>query len=446
MANSIRSPCLLPFGQRNLMLIMFSLSARRTMAAIVLAFAATCPALAQTPPSDLPSVLGLEDLVQTILAYNPALLSAEQARATASAAVLSAQALPNPRLELGNGRQRGIQADATAGTLRSWGVSQLIENPALRSARVDAAKFAERGSRQSAAVVRNTLVAEVHVRAYEYLLRRAEADAAADALGLLEQVQARVTARVATGEAPRYELIKAESEVINARQVRDTSMLMVEQAKFTLNRLAAGHLPLNWTLREALTDVAPLPPSETLIEEASARNPELLALRAEVDRARANVTGARASRWPGVEIGYQQTRDPDVRQSMVSVGIQVPLFDQRNGPIAEASSERARALGRLEGRELELRQQILQAAQMLEIITLKVRALSTGSILEAEAALQVAEAAYRYGERGILDVLDAQRVLRTVRADLLAAQFQLQTARIEIELLAGRYAGEPSKP
>jgi cobalt-zinc-cadmium efflux system outer membrane protein len=59
---------------------------------------------------------------------------------------------------------------------------------------------------------------------------------------------------------------------------------------------------------------------------------------------------------------------------------------------------------------------------------------------EAEAALRVAEAAYRFGERGILDVLDAQRVLRTVRADLLQARYQQQAARITLEQLSGRYA------
>ncbi|MBS0465774.1 MAG: TolC family protein, partial [Proteobacteria bacterium] len=48
------------------------------------------------------------------------------------------------------------------------------------------------------------------------------------------------------------------------------------------------------------------------------------------------------------------------------------------------------------------------------------------------------EAAYRFGERGILDVLDAQRVLRSVRADLLQARYELQAARIELDFLAGR--------
>ena len=71
---------------------------------------------------------------------------------------------------------------------------------------------------------------------------------------------------------------------------------------------------------------------------------------------------------------------------------------------------------------------------------LRVEALSQGVLKEAEAALRVAEAAYRFGERGILDVLDAQRVLRTVRADLLQARYQQQAARITLEQLSGRYA------
>ncbi len=75
---------------------------------------------------------------------------------------------------------------------------------------------------------------------------------------------------------------------------------------------------------------------------------------------------------------------------------------------------------------------------------LRVEALSQGVLRAAEEAARVAEAAYRFGERGILDVLDAQRVLRTVRADLLQARYQQQAARISLEQLSGRYAADPS--
>ena len=56
--------------------------------------------------------------------------------------------------------------------------------------------------------------------------------------------------------------------------------------------------------------------------------------------------------------------------------------------------------------------------------------------------MRVAEAAYRFGERGILEVLDAQRVLRAVRQDLLLARYELQSALIELDVLTGRYAAE----
>ncbi|MFM7254907.1 MAG: TolC family protein, partial [Betaproteobacteria bacterium] len=48
---------------------------------------------------------------------------------------------------------------------------------------------------------------------------------------------------------------------------------------------------------------------------------------------------------------------------------------------------------------------------------------------------RVAEAAYRFGERGILEVIDAQRVLRAVRADLLLAKFEQQSAANTIQTL-----------
>ena len=47
----------------------------------------------------------------------------------------------------------------------------------------------------------------------------------------------------------------------------------------------------------------------------------------------------------------------------------------------------------------------------------------------------MAEAAYRFGERGFLEVLDAQRVYRAARSELIAARYELATAWVEIERL-----------
>ena len=384
--------------------------------------------------------IGLAELTDAVVRANSGLQAAQRLRNSATAGIASAAALPNPRFDLGRGEQRARASGSLSGPVYSVGVAQLIENPALRRARLDAAFSTERASAHQVAMVRNELVSQVRLAAWDLLLRQGEAAAAAETAALLEQVNARVRARVESGEGPRYELIKADAESINARSLQQTTLLRAQQAGLTLNRLAAGTLPARWTLDASLDESMPPPDLEQLRARMLERNPELLALRAEAERADAQLAGARAGRWPGVELRLAHGRDPEVRQNVLGVSVQVPLFDRRTGPVAEAGSERERLRGLAEGRRAELEQQLLYAGRAFEMAQLRVEALSSGAIRDAEAALRVADAAWRFGERGILDVLDAQRVLRAVRADLLTARYQVQAARTELDFLAGHWA------
>ncbi len=400
--------------------------------------------LAAPAPTDAAAgdavVLSLADLVSLVQRHNPNLRAAVQGREAASAAVLTASALPNPEIEAGSGQARARMASVVGGSLSSWGVMQRLENPSLRSARIEGAQFGLEGSRQQVAATANDLIAQVRLKAYEWLLRGEEAEAAGDALQLLEQIRERVRARVQSGEAPRLESIKADAEVVNARQRFEAARLQVDQAALAVNRLAAGQLPARWRLSASLSDVPAVPGSEQLQREAQERNPELAQLRAEVARREAQLREARASRFPGVDLRYGENREREFRQGVVSVGVRLPLLDQGRGRIDEAAAELTRAQTLLEGRRKELSLQIQSATKALEVARLRVDALSRGALPDAEAALRVAQAAYRFGERGILEVLDAQRLLRSVRADLIDARFRLQTAAVELEFLAGRYA------
>lgn len=384
--------------------------------------------------------LTLTQLVQTVLDNNPELRSVQQSSVTAQAAVVSAGALPNPKLEWSRGDNKARLASATPGNVQTMAISVPIEMPSVRAARIEAAQAGQRASVHQIAASRNALVAQVKLKAYEVVLRQAQAQAAYDAVTLLEQAHERVRIRVSSGEAARYEIIKADAELINARQQEQSARLLAEQSQLTLNRLAAGQLPSRFDLALSLQD----PVAQAQLKNINWQShPELLQLQSEVDKAEAQKNSAKASRWPGLELRYAQTREPDIRNNTVGVSMQIPLFDQRRGPIDEAASEAERARLRMEGRKAELEQQMLQAWKVMEMAQVRTKALSEGAVREAESALRVAEAAYRFGERGILDVLDAQRVLRTVRADLLEARYQLQSARIELDFLAGRYA-QPS--
>ena len=411
--------------------------AAKMLSAFLLLAAAVCPAvvLAQEPVPGL----SIDQVTERVLSGNRDLQAASLARDSARSGIAAAQALPNPKLDLTGGRSAPRFGVASSTTVQGFGASQLIESSALRGSRIDAARALERGAGHAITQVRNDLVALTRLGAFEALLRQEEADAAAEALRLLDQVRERVRVRVDSGEAPRYELIKADAEIITARQRRDGARILAEKALLDLNRLAGGALPERWRLAAALDEAGSPLILDALIREALERSPDLALLQADVDRARAQLQAAQASRWPGFEVRVDHSREPDVVQNRIGVNVAVPLLDNRSNVIEQASIDLTRAQRLLEGRRAELRQQMLLGWKSLEMAAGAVDALSRGAVREAEAALRVAEAAYRFGERGILEVLDAQRVLRSVRADLLQARFQVQAARVGLEQLAARY-------
>ena len=385
-------------------------------------------------------VLGVEQVIRIVTEHNPQLRAAQRSVDAALAGIEGARALPNPRLEWSQGRQTARLASASAEPLQSWGVSQTLESPGLRSSRIEVARAGARQSEHQVAIVRNELVAQIRLRAYQCLQHQAQVAAAADAVHLLEDIRERVRLRVESGEAARYEIIKADAEIVNARERLQTAQLMAEQAQLDLNRLAAGQLPAQWTLKGDLLEGQDMHSLEQFQQLALQDNPELAALQAEAEQAQALLEQARAQRWPGLELQWRQSRDPQWQQTHLGLSAQLPLLDQRQGPMAQAAAQLQRAQLQLEGRRAQLQQQVLLSRKSLDMARLRMEALSQGVLREAEAALRVAQAAYRYGERGILDVLDAQRVLRSVRADLIEARYDIQAARIALDALIGLHA------
>jgi cobalt-zinc-cadmium efflux system outer membrane protein len=77
---------------------------------------------------------------------------------------------------------------------------------------------------------------------FDLLRRQAEQRATQEDLSLAEQIRARVAVRVQTGEAPRYELIKADTELLNAQKSAESAILRVAQARAALRGLV-GSVP-----------------------------------------------------------------------------------------------------------------------------------------------------------------------------------------------------------
>ena len=110
-------------------------------------------------------------------------------------------------------------------------------------------------------------------------------------------------------------------------------------------------------------------------------------------------------------------------------------------PVAEASAQARRSRYALEQQRFTLLQSLESAYQQYEIATSQVAALEAGIVRQAESALMVAEVAYRHGERSILDYLDAQRVYRAARNELITARFEQAAAVVELDRLRAAARG-----
>lgn len=386
---------------------------------------------AQTPPLTLARALELAQ------AGNPQLAVAKAIGEGANAAITTAKARPNPEFNFLAGRQYILQSSAAAGPQQHFGVSQLIELPSVRQARL---KLAEAGRDSTGFLLSETrlmLRGAVKQAFYQALRRRQEVTMAEENRRIVQDFERRIRIQVEVGEAARLELIRAETELNTAtaqlRSAQLRSNTAIAQLRALLNLPATEEIRIEGTLDPALE----LPAFAELRAASLASHPSLGRLRAETRRAQANLTNEQTLRKPQPTLLSEYERQPDNHYWRVGVTIPLPFVNKRQGQIAEAAAGITQATASTSVLELQLASQLERAYGEYQVASQQVRAYEDGSLKEAEAALSAAEAAYRLGERGILEVLDAQRVLRSIRYDYLNAQFDRQSARIELEQLRG---------
>lgn len=364
-----------------------------------------------------------------------AVLAARDQVAAARFAVDSAGAFPNPELEYLSGTARARSPGGNPGDARSLMLTQPLDMPWRRSARIGAAEAGLEVATSAGRAFEADVLARLRVRYFEVLRREAELKNAREDAALMESVRSRISLRVEVGEAPRFELIKADAEMLNAQKTAQAAGFRVEQARSMLRQTVGGGLPADFALSGQLRDVPELPALDGLRQQFSGNSPDLARARAEMVRAERQLDLERGQRWPTLALKASIDEDPDMRASKLGVVLSIPLWDRRRGPVGEATAQLARARNELEAQEFSLAQTLEIAFQQYEIAQTQVTALESGIVRQAESALRVAEAAYRFGERGFLEVLDAQRVYRAARSELIAARYELAAAWVDIERL-----------
>lgn len=384
-----------------------------------------------------PQTLTLEQAVSEAQRNSPQLRGAAAGIQRAEAATTTARGYTNPSVEVYSGRQyaRPIPTPGVPGLLQHYAVYQTVEIPSERRARQEVARSAIVSSRFGQQGLLISVVAEVKKAFYTVLRRREEVEHTRETFQLVDDLRRRVTVEVDVGEKGRLELTRAEAEVARARFAVRSAQLELANSIALLRVAIAAPADADLNPVAELEPRVTLPPLPSLRERVYSTHPALAQTRADIGTAEAQLKDERALRIPR-PIGFAEFENqPDLRYWRAGVTVPLPLWDRRRGQIAASKAEIAQSTAVLNQRRLELTSSLERAYEQYQLADQQIESLQSGELRAAEKAVEGARAAYRFGERGIVEVLDAQRVLQNVRGDLVDAQYARQSALVDLEEL-----------
>ncbi|QWD90252.1 TolC family protein [Polynucleobacter sp. MWH-Braz-FAM2G] len=402
----------------------------RLLAVIAIGSVLTTNVFAQTQKS-----YTINDLITIALESSPQVLAARDQSKAIKGQLSAARAIPNPEFEIGTGQQRSVTGPLTVGNVSSWAVTQPLDMPYTRFPRVNAAEANFRSAEATRIAFEVETISKVQQRFYELMRREAEAKAFEEDLNLTKQIRDRMQVRYDVGETARFDLIRSQTEFLNAQIAAESGKLRVEQARSQLRQTVGHTLPPHFSVVPEQPKTETLPPLNILLTELQSQSPELQKAKADVEASESKLSFEKNARLPRLAFKASQYNDPNFTDRLYGLQISIPIWDFRGGQIAEAEANASKAKNQLNAQSQSLEQQLETAYKLYQIATYQVKVLDQEVVQLAATAQRIAEVSYRYGERGMLEYLDAQRTFRAARNDLIKARFDLASVVTEIQRL-----------
>lgn len=186
---------------------------------------------------------------------------------------------------------------------------------------------------------------------------------------------------------------------------------------------------------------------EAWISSAEEQNPELRALRANLEVARQEVMKNRAAHLPTVDLvvsrSYSDSENINTfgyvnKSNTLGIQVNIPIYSggQVNSAVRQSVAVQERTRQQLEAARRQLEVNVSKEFNSVAQGVPKVRALEQ-AILSAEQALSSTRKGVQAGTRTSLDVLNAQQQAASARLDLAKARADYVMARLRLKAVTG---------
>jgi outer membrane protein TolC len=239
------------------------------------------------------------------------------------------------------------------------------------------------------------------------------------------------------GEGSRFDRLRAEQELRDARQLVTSAAVAAAEARAQVSAMLPRDTAVERVIGTA-DEQRPAPAPDALVPRALSTRAELRALARSAERAALESDAARRARLPSPTLfgGLKRADDAAGRQrgGVLGVSVSVPLFDTGGREAARWSAERARVESERAAIEQQIRAEIARAS---EALTLRLAAVSGDQEATGEELMRIAEVAYHEGEVGILELLDAVRTASRARTRTIEIRLDARLAQIALERAVG---------
>jgi len=298
-------------------------------------------------------------------------------------------------------------------------------------------------ARESAEAERDARLWQLRIDAQVALARWRAAserlEAARSVERLVGQLITVLVTREREGEGSRFDRVRSEQELVDAKQL---------VASAEVDRLAArgailAMLPPNTALPEVLQGRPASADAESvdaLVQKASTNRADLRALDSAGRRFGLEAEAAKRAAGPATTVigGLKRADDSGDTRAGGAIGLSVtlPLFNRGDRDVARWNAERSQIQFERTILESAIRAEITTAAAILTLRR-QVTTMARDAQASADELVTIADVAYREGEAGILQLLDAYRTRGRAQDRAAAAALDLRLGEIVLERAVG---------
>jgi cobalt-zinc-cadmium efflux system outer membrane protein len=241
---------------------------------------------------------------------------------------------------------------------------------------------------------------------------------------------------------------------ISLQQARQEKEVLIAQRKskiLELNKLLGKPPTLSFSPQGKLEYEAAKDLTQYNVEKAFAQRPDLRSAELDIELAKTSMDLAKAQRFEDITAGIFYERDrtildipegkiPDTGQLIgFKLTIPLPLFDRKQGLIAEARARERRAEESVQALKLQISQEVTDALNRVTTFSALLETYRSGILKTAEDNVKLVENSFKQGLVGIVDVIQSRQQFTTLKSSYINTVRDYQLALNDLQIAVGTY-------